>query len=159
MADEVDWLALPDSARSRKYEEWTRQPEVGGVLSNYIDPKRVRVYLKDSIIKPYTIARTTSHLRPFRALGLSDSAPTVVTYLKPHGRRLKDGRVVCWGQARDWKMVLLAVWERAYDETNAEPYGAVLTGASGQWSAEVIRQKAQEVAERLSISRLVWLEV
>src|SRR5207253_1228063 len=32
LADRADWLTLSDSIRSRKYEEWTRDPEIGGVL-------------------------------------------------------------------------------------------------------------------------------
>jgi hypothetical protein len=144
--------------RSRKYEEWTRDPEIGGVLGHYIDPKQVRVYLKDSVIKPYTIARGRDHSRAFRALSLADDSSMAAGYTKPHGRRLEDGRIICWGQARDWKMILLAVWERARDEPGAEPYAAVLTVATGQWSAELFRAKATELAERLGILRVIWLD-
>ena len=158
LAEQVDWATLSDSARSRKYEEWTRDPLIGGVLGNYVDPKQVRVYLKDSVIKPYVIALRSGHARPFRALGLSDDSISSEAYIKPHGRRLSDGRVVCWGQARDWKAILLAVWERAYEERGASPFGAVLSGASGQWAEPAIRDKAEELSRRLGVQRLIWLE-
>src|SRR3989442_15416146 len=114
LAKEVDWPTLPDSARSRKYEEWTRDPEIGGLLGHYVDPKQVRVYIKDTVIKPYVRAGGSDQARPLRVAGVPENARLVESYVKPHGRRLDDGRVVCWGNARDWKGVLLAVYERAY---------------------------------------------
>ena len=158
LANEGDWTTLPDSARSRKYEEWTRDPDIGGVLGNYIDPKQIRVYLKDSVIKPYVIALRSGQVRPFRALGLAEDTLTAEVYFKPHGRRLEDGRVVCWGQARDWKVVLLAVWERAHEKAGATAYGAVLSGATGQWAADAGRAKAGELARRLGVRHLIWLD-
>lgn len=158
LADAAGWATLPDSVRSRKYEEWTRDPKIGGLLGNYVDPKQVRVYLKDSVIKPYTIARGGDQTRPFRALRLPDDTITAEGYMKPHGRRLEDGRVVCWGQARDWKGVVLAVWERAHDQPGATPYAAVLTAATGQWAMDQLRAKAKELANRLGIGQLVWLD-
>lgn len=158
LADEIDWATLADSARSRKYEEWTRDPDIGGVLGNYIDPKHVRVYLKDSVIKPYTIARGSDHTRPLRALGLGDTEPVEQEYLKPHGRRFADGRIVCWGQARDWKAVIVSVWERAVDAGFATPYAAVLTGANGPWGSDAFREKAERLARRLDVARVVWLD-
>jgi len=158
LAVQVDWATLSDSARSRKYEEWTRDPLIGGLLGNYIDPKQVRVYLKDSVIKPYVIALRSGQARPLRALGLPEDALSSESYIKPHGRRLPDGSVVCWGQARDWKAILVAVWERAYEEPGASPFGAVLSGASGQWAAQAVRDRAEELGRRLGIPRLVWLD-
>jgi hypothetical protein len=158
LAKEVDWPTLPDSARSRKYEEWTRDPEIGGLLGNYVDPKQVRVYIKDSVIKPYVIALRSDQARTFRALDIPHDALMAEGYLKPHGRRLEDGRVVCWGQARDWKLVLLAVWERAYENPSATPYGAVLNSATGQWAADAFRAKALDLAQRLGVRHLIWLD-
>jgi hypothetical protein len=158
LADEADWLTLPDAARTRKYEEWTRDPEIGGVLGRYVDAKQVRVYLKDSVIKPYTIARGSDPSRPFRVLGLAEGVSVAAGYTKPHGRCLGDGRVVCWGQARDWKGVLLAAWERAYEQRGARPYGVVLTSAGGQWASEGLRARGEELRRRLGVEHLVWLE-
>jgi hypothetical protein len=157
-ADQIGWVTLPDASRSRKYEEWTGHPEVGGVLGRYVDAKQVRVYLKDSVIKPYTHALESDDGRVLRTLGIQDPAPVEVHFTKPHGRRLSDGRVVCWGQARNWKAVLLAVWERARSFPDATPYSAVLVAAYGPWAEPGLRSKARDLADRLGVERLVWLD-
>ena len=152
LADEADWLTLPDAARTRKYEEWTSRSGDRG------RPRSVRGReagscgtLKDSVIKPYTIARGSDPSRPFRVLGLAEGVSVAASYTKPHGRCLGDGRVVCWGQARDWKGVLLAAWERAYEQRGARPYGVVLTSAGGQWASEGLRARGEELRRRLGV--------
>ena len=157
VADKIDWMTLPDSARSRKYEEWTRDGDIGGVLGNYLDSKRVRVYIKDSIMKPYIRVRSSDEIRPLRAAGVDEFMVSIETYIKPHGRRLSDGSVVCWGQAREWKDVLVAAWERAY-ENRAVPRAAVLTAASGKWAGGALRAKAEDLARRLGVPSLIWLD-
>jgi hypothetical protein len=158
LADQVGWMALSDSARSKRYEEWTRDPEIGGVLGQYVDPKQVRVYIKDTVIKPYVRAGGSDQARPLRVAGVPENARLVESYVKPHGRRLDDGRVVCWGNARDWKGVLLAVYERAYVVKNATPYSAVLMASSGRYAEDGFRAMVADVAARLGIGNLRWLE-
>lgn len=78
-------------------------------------------------------------------------------YIKPHGRRMADGRIVCWGNSRDWKLVLMAVFERAWLAPGASPFGAVLleTGKTGGTRA---RRLVSTAAERLGIERLEWID-
>jgi hypothetical protein len=158
LADQVGWMALSDSARSKKYEEWTRDQQIGGVLGHYVDPKQVRVYIKDTVIKPYVRARSSDHARPLRVVGIPEDAHMVEVYVKPHGRRLADGKVVCWGNARDWKSILLAVYERAYLADGATPYAAVLMAASGRNADDGFRIMVSDVAERLGIGCVRWLD-
>jgi hypothetical protein len=45
-------------------------------------------------------------------VGIDREAEIAEVWERPHGRRLKDGRVVVWGSADDWKLILTAVHER-----------------------------------------------
>jgi hypothetical protein len=158
IADGLGWISLSDAARSKKYEEWTRDPDIGGVLGQYLDPKRVRVYLKDTIVKPYVIAKGSDQARPLRVAGVPEDAKFVESYIKPHGRRFANGSVVCWGNARDWKGVLLAVYERAYVVDGATPSAAILMEASGRYSDDGFRAMVADLADRLGIRSLSWLD-
>ena len=113
VADELGWMSLSTTEKRKLYEDWTRDPKYGGTLARYIDKGQVRVYLKDTILKDYTRAAGADPSRPLRLLKIPADAPVAQTYIKPHGRRLADGRVICWGRASDWKLVLMAMTERS----------------------------------------------
>ena len=53
------------------YEQWTKDESIGGVLSNYVDTRRVRVYIKDTLLKDYVRNTRSDATLPFRALELS----------------------------------------------------------------------------------------
>ena len=60
-ADSLRWSTLPDAVRAKHYEFWTRDPAIGGRLGHFMDPRKVRVYIKDSLIKPYERSRLSRH--------------------------------------------------------------------------------------------------
>src|SRR5262245_24093964 len=95
-ADELGWLNLSASAKSRRYEAWTRDPNVGGVLARYIRVSDVRLYLKDTLLKGYSQDRLSDDSMPAKLLDIPLTDQIVRRYVKPHGRRLTDGRIVCW---------------------------------------------------------------
>ena len=97
VADELGWMSLSTTEKRKLYEDWTRDPKYGGTLARYIDKGQVRVYLKDTILKDYTRAAGADPSRPLRLLKIPADTPVAETYIKPHGRRLADGRVICWG--------------------------------------------------------------
>ncbi len=157
-ADQLDWSSLMDSERSKYYELWTRDKTIGGQLAHFMDPRKVRVYIKDSLLKPYERAHLLRNENAiWRLLGMP--TPTVVseTYIKPHGRRLDDGRVVCWGKSRDWKLILMAVFERGQARQDFLPYGVVLL-ETGPTFEKHKRSLVTNAATRLGIEKLAWLE-
>jgi len=159
LGDELDWPRLDWYEKSARYETWTRDPDVGGLLSNYMDQRQIRVYIKDTIMKGYVRTRQASPDRPFKALGLDMDLEVVEKHERPHGRRLKDGRVIVWGCAEEWKLVLTAVHERSFDLEGARPFAAVLMLASiGKFHQAQVRAMVQDAAEKLGIERLVWLD-
>jgi hypothetical protein len=159
MADEIGWLNLSPSEKSKHYEAWTRTPEIGGVVGRFMDSGKVRVYIKDTLLKDYTGHRLADEMAPLRALGFSSPFPEAEeTYVKPHGRRLSDGRIVCWGRAEDWKSILMALHERAYVRESARPFAAALLHGDGRFRETHTRKMIEVAAHKLSIEKVVWLD-
>ncbi|MBN1459474.1 MAG: hypothetical protein JXA57_08050 [Armatimonadetes bacterium] len=156
-ADELRWMRLSSRDKSGHYDDWVVREDIGGQLSRHMDPREIRVYLKDSVLKPYAAQRMESEERPFRVLGLAPDVSVVDVYTKPHGRRLSDGRIICWGPAANWKAILMALHERAFS-AGLLPYAAVLHSAQGRFMSTDTRAIVDAAAERLGIERVIWLE-
>lgn len=157
-ADSLRWSTLPDSERAKHYELWTRSPEIGGRLGHFMDPRKVRVYIKDSLINPYERSRLSLlEDEVWRLLSFPDPGLPAQRYVKPHGRRLSDGKIVCWGNSRDWKLILMAAFERAHAHARYDPFGVVLL-ESGRTSEDHQRQLIRDAASHLGIRDLAWLE-
>jgi hypothetical protein len=156
LADEIGWNSLSTTEKVKRYEEWTSDAATGGILARYIDKGKVRVYLKDTIMKDYARAVSSDAVRPLRLLGLPAEQPVAQSYIKPHGRRLPDGRVICWGRASDWKLILMAVHERAAQGATFKPYAAVLMDANGKYAQAAQRRIIEDAANKLRIERLIW---
>ena len=50
-ADRLEWAKLAQGDKARHYEVWTKDPSIGGVINRYIDGGKVRVYIKDTLLK------------------------------------------------------------------------------------------------------------
>lgn len=157
-ADEVGWATLSPTDKTKRYESWTRDAQVGGVLARYMDSGQVRVYLKDTLLKGYGRAHLADESIPFRVAGVDGVSDCVESYVKPHGRRLQDGRILCWGRADDWKSVLMAIHERAYRQPGARPFAAILLHPSGRYHEDHARAPIDDAALKLGIERLIWLD-
>ncbi len=156
-ADEDDWRTLNDAQKTAFYEQWVRDEQVGEVLSRYVDAAQVRVYLKDTVMKPYGRERSKDPSPVLRKLGIAQDEFPTEEFIKPHGRLFHDDRVVCWGPARNWKDVIMAVYERAKRQ-GKRPYAAVLMRASGATNQSAEREIIADYAQRLGIERLEWLD-
>ena len=157
IAEEISWERLSVSEKTLCYEGWARDPDIGGVLERYMDLRRVHVYLKDTIMKEYGRSRLADASTAFRVLGVSADVAVIETYQKPHGRTLADGRVICWGRAEDWKGILMAVHERAFVDSR-DPHAAVLMSSIGKFHNEEDRAVVVNAANKLDITKLIWLD-
>ena len=157
-ADRLGWMSLSSSTKTQYYSSWVRDPRIGGRLSRYVEASHVRVYLKDSLLKSYSIDRIGNRARPFRVLGIAQDAEIVERYVKPPGCRVADGRIVCWSNAREWKTTLMAVYERGFG-TKERQHGVVFLGASGIYGDDSVRKMVEGAARRLGVSDVVWLEI
>lgn len=159
LADTLDWSSLAWAEKSTYYEAWTRDPEVGGLLSNYMDQRRVRVYIKDTVMKGYARTRSADPNRIMRLLAVEvrdGEEPT--DFERPHGRLLPDGRMIAWGMAKDWKALLMALHERAYYAKDGRPFAVVLMSATGRFQEEHFRKMAQDAATKLGVEKVLWLK-
>lgn len=157
-ADERNWPTLSDPQKSAIYQEWVKAEDVGGVLSRYLDSSDVRVYIKDTIMKPYGREHTKELVPILTLLGLPGDAVAAESYIKPHGRRLSDGKVICWGPSSNWKAVLFAVFERAYMAKQATPFAAVILSPTGKYKQPKQREMVEEASRALGIMNLVWYD-
>ena len=157
-ADVLGWIMLRPSDKSHWYGRWTRDPNIGGRLGRYMDQGKIRVYIKDSLLKDYTRSHLAESERPFRVLNVKDSLHVEKMYTKPHGRLLADGRVICWGQADDWKTILMALHERTFGKSHVYPYAAVFLFSTGRYHESSTREMVQDAADKLNVKRVVWLD-
>ena len=157
-ATDLGWSGLADTERSRYYEQWTRETAIGGTLAHYMDPRKVRVYIKDSLLKPYERARVSGTEQDILAvLDVDPTLEVVHRYIKPHGLRFIDGQIIAWGKSRDWKLILMAMYERTALNHGASSFGAVLleSGNTADASARILVRGA---ATRLGIARVEWID-
>lgn len=155
-ADRLNWSTLSASDKSRYYSVWTETESIGGRLAQYMDPRKVRVYIKDTLLKSYAREVSANPVRVFRVLGIDEKAPLAATFIKPHGCQLDDGRQIAWSKASDWKATLMALHERTFD--GGQPYAAVLTEAAAKFSLASQRAVVESAASKLGVERVVWLD-
>lgn len=158
IADEIGWLRLSDQEKAQYYRLWTTEPKIGGRLAQYRDARGVRVYIKDTLMKAYAQTRLADPNIVFKAIGLRNDIKVYKKYKKPHGRLLSDGRVLCWGRARDWRDILLAAHERAHNRVNAEPFAVVFLETDGRFAESTFLAMVCDAAEKLQIKRIAWLD-
>ncbi len=157
-ANDLGWSELSDGERSRYYEHWTRETAIGGTLGHYMDPRKVRVYIKDSLLKPYERARVSGTEQDILAvLDISPTFEVVLRYIKPHGLRFIDGKIIAWGKSRDWKLILMAMYERTALNPDATSFGTVLL-ESGNTADDSTRILIRGAAMRLGIARVEWID-
>jgi hypothetical protein len=156
LADQVGWMDLSPTEKRKLYEQWTSDQRFGGALSRYIDKGFVRVYLKDTIMREYARAAGSNSVEWLRLLKISTDAPVVQVYVKPHGRRLSDGRVISWGRASGWKLVLMTLYERSATLPGSTPFAAILTNSDGKFAETNMKRTVEEAAFRLGIEKVVW---
>ena len=157
-ADDLGWATLSPTDKSHHYEAWTKDPDIGGRLGRYMAQGQIRVYIKDTLLKDYTRSRLADPEQAFRVLGIPEAAHVVETYSKPHGRRLEDGRVICWGRGDDWKTILMALHERTFGNSHSCPHAAVFLYSLGRFHEMHARALVEDASTKLGIAKVVWLD-
>ena len=157
-ADVLGWATLRPVDKSHYYEAWTKESQIGGRLGRYMEQGQVRVYIKDTLLKDYNRSRLADHERPFRVLGIPEMVEVIETYTKPHGRRLQDGRVICWGRADSWKTIMMALHERTFGDSHSCPYAAIFLYSLGRFDQTYARMLAEDAATKLGIEKVIWLD-
>jgi hypothetical protein len=156
-ADLLHWPSMTVIAKARQYGMWTEDPSIGGVLATYMDPRKVRTYIKDTLMKPYARAWMSDGARILSVLALSAGTAALERYERPHGMLLPGNRILSWGKADDWKLILMATHERAYS-IHAVPFAAVLLAPFTRFISHSSRKVVEDAAKKLQIEKLGWLD-
>jgi hypothetical protein len=126
------WEHLSQQAKARWYDRWAADEHVGGILSGYVGPERVRTWLKDGPLKHYANAR--HGIGPYaRFADITGPTPqqiadavlgprwtvndrSVATKpLRFHATRGDDGAAVAYGPARKFRDLLWAALNDTVD--------------------------------------------
>lgn len=158
LADNMGWIHMSSHDKAKIYENWSRDPRIGGRLGRYMDPRRIRTYIKNSLMGGYGRERLSDESRPLRVLGLSENAHLVEKHERPHGALLEDGRIIAWGPASSWRDILLSLHERAHGSDAIRPFGMVLFRATGAYRESQKRKMVEDAATKLGVEKAVWLE-
>jgi hypothetical protein len=157
-ADRLNWHSLSASQKSRMYGIWTESDLVGLKLAPFLDPRKIRVYIKDTLLKSYARDRMADDGPVMRLLGIPPGQRIVRKFIKPHGLLLADGCLVAWSKAIDWKLTLMTIYERAYMLRGTRAYAVVLFEAATKHPDEAARAVVNAAVRGLSVERLIWVD-
>src|SRR5687767_8762006 len=157
-ADQLGWDRLSDADRSAAYARWTDDPEIGGVLGRYLKKGKIRVYLKDSLLKPYSREKRADPRPYLRLAGINLEAKIAESRIKPHGVLLEDGTMVVWAKARDWKAALTTLYEWSFERPRVTSLKVILESSAGKYQDSRIRRLVDSVSSKLGIARPIWRE-
>ncbi|KAB8144886.1 hypothetical protein F8S13_03355 [Chloroflexia bacterium SDU3-3] len=155
-ADEIDWLHLTISQRKQYYEVWTSDPNIGGKLEKIMDSSRVRVYLKDTIMKSYSSKQKPDLKRILQLHSIScDHISQVFT--KPQAFLCDNNQLYTLSTAKDWRTSMLSAFERAYEIKNINRNIIFITDhTQGRFIDKSYRDMISIAAKKLDII-IYWL--
>lgn len=155
-ADELDWGHLTIPERQRQYENWTSDPDIGGKLAEIMPVNRVRVYLKDTVLRQYSKKHKVSIVQLIDSLNIKYDAITRI-YEKPEGVLCDGLNLYTTTAAKDWKSALASAFERAYLMGHKRENLLIITDhIVGRFVDQEYRELIEDAASRLEIS-VVWL--
>lgn len=111
LADEADWVHLNINERKALYEQWTEDSEIGGSLRKIMEPNRVRVYIKDSILRSYTRNKRPSLNGLLKSMSI-ECGDITKEYIKPQAILCGSTDLYTLAVAKEWKMALMSAFER-----------------------------------------------
>ncbi|MSR06051.1 MAG: hypothetical protein EXR93_03135 [Gemmatimonadetes bacterium] len=155
-ADDLGWDRLSDVDRSAAYARWTDDPGIGGTLGRYLKKGEIRVYIKDSLLKPYSREKRADHRPYLKAAGIDPDSRVTDQRIKPHGVLLENGVMVVWAKARDWKAALTAVHEWSFERQDVGSRTVILDSAAGKYQDSRVRRLVGDAASRLGITPPIW---
>jgi hypothetical protein len=156
-ADELEWDSLGSAEKAKHYGHWTESETIGRALSVHMDPRAVRVYIKDTLLKDYGRQKLNDHQALVLRLLEREETEILRSHIKPHGLTLRDGSMVAWGRADDWKVVLGALFERAFTHGDGGRT-IVLFKAAPRYLGKSARALVEDAATRLGIDKCVWFD-
>jgi hypothetical protein len=166
-AQRLDWEHRSQREHTEQYARWLADPNVGGVLSDWMSPEEQRVWLKDVPMKEF--ARALAGEGPFAAyLSNHPRSPRLVVAqvlgdkwqlvvgsndVKPLRCDASNGSQtvrVLWGPAKDFKHLLWAALEAWESTPKRSLRVAVFDTVSGPLARRE-RERLEKIAGRCQI--------
>lgn len=156
IADEVDWAHLAIPQRQKYYETWTADPEIGGMLRQVMEQTRVRVYLKDTVMKTYS-----RNKRPvLQALLTSMSIPCACItkeFIKPQAVLCEGTSLYTLVAAKEWKIAIMSAFERGCEVKKLNKNIVfIIEHTTGRFVDKEYRDLIDSAATRLDV-QVHWL--
>ena len=156
LADKNDWSRLSIHARTKLYEEWTNDPEIGGALTRVMDANQVRVYLKDTVIRNYARSKRPELLKLLNAMSIP-CQDVSKRYSRPTGVLCDNSSLYTLTVAKEWKNALMSAFERANEEGGITQNKLFIREHNaGRFVDASHRALIEAAAKRLDIN-VVWL--
>ncbi len=156
IADKADWSHLSIPERQKYYEEWTDDPEIGGTLAQIMEPRRIRVYLKDTIMKDYAKSKRPELKKLLGSLSYSYIIASK-NYIKPVGLLCDGNKLYTISVAKEWKISLLSAFERGYEVKNIkENVLFIIDHTSGRFVDNSYRKLIEDSSSRLGV-KIIWV--
>lgn len=156
LADQVDWIHLTIPEKQRYYETWTADPNIGGLLEQIMEPQKVRVYLKDSIMKTYSKERRLNLHDLLASMSLNSSEITR-EYIKPQALLCDSTDLFTISTAKEWRVAMLSAYERAYEIKQLKKNILFLINhTTGKYVDQSYRDMVESAGTRLNI-RVHWV--
>jgi hypothetical protein len=166
-AQRLEWEYLSQREHTEQYARWLADPQVGGVLADWMSPEEQRVWLKDGPMKEF--ARALAGEGPFAShLSVHPRSPKVVVSrvlgdgwwpipgsigVKPLRCEASNGSskvMLFWGPSRDFKHLLWA----AVDAWECNPDLSLRVAVFDTVSSPIARQERERllrIAGRCSV--------
>ena len=151
LADAADWMHLNIEQRKQYYEIWTTDPQIGGILSQVIEPRRIRVYLKDTIMKTYARSRRPTLKSLLISMSISYKRITK-EFEKPQALLCDGTQMYTLAPAKEWKIAIMSAFERSCEVRKLEKNIVFITEyTTRRFVDKEYRDMIDAAAQRLDI--------
>lgn len=156
LADKADWIHLTIPERTALYTQWVKDPAIGGELAKLEGAERVRVYLKDTVMKRYMKAK-----RPELTVLLKQMSfrykRVIKEYEKPSALLCDGTRLYTLSVAKEWRIALLSAFERANHMSQLQENLVFFTDhAVDRYTDASYKALIENAAERLDV-KVHWI--
>lgn len=166
-AERLDWERLSVAEKSKQYENWLEDEEIGGELLRFkLSESAVRVWMKDGPMKEYSRAvlgvgpnasyvdhpRCTPDSVVQAALGAEWVVVPESVEIKPARCRAsgpEGEKVVIWGKSEDFKYLVFAALELLV--SGAEKVSVAVVEALAKPTKKAERERMDQIAERCGV--------
>lgn len=151
IADKADWQHLTIPQRKKFYEEWTEDPQIGGLLSRVMEPHRIRVYLKDTVMKNYSRKQKPNLQNLLEGMSL-EFLEINKQFIKPEALLLDQTKLYTLTIAKEWKGAIMSAFERGYEIGSLEINTVFITDhTNGRFVDKYYRDLIDCAARKLGI--------